>query len=380
MKHHRLPQLIAAIGSALTLTQCATMTTGSSGTVSATPFGKTSKGEVVTLYKLVNPKGAEVEIMDLGATVVSLKVPDKTGTVGDVVLGFNNVADYEKKSPYFGCVAGRYANRIAKGKFSLDGKEYSLAINNAPNTLHGGKVGFDKKLWKRIAGGNGRASVSFEMTSPDGDEGYPGALHTVVTYTWTDANELKIDYKATTDKATVLNLTNHSYFNLAGAGNGTILKHELTLNCDSFTPTDDTLIPTGEIRNVAGTPLDFTTPHVIGDRINDTYKAMVQGKGYDHNFIINGKGLRQAARVVEPNSGRTLDVLTTEPAVQLYTGNFLDGTIVGKANKVYPHRGGFCLETQHYPDSPNHPSFPSTVLKPGDTYTQTTIYKFGVSK
>jgi aldose 1-epimerase len=217
-----------------------------------------------------------------------------------------------------------------------------------------------------------------EITSPDGDEGYPGALHTTVRYTWTDSNELEIQYSATTDAATVLNLTNHSYFNLGGAGNGTILDHEMTLNCDSFTPTDDTLIPTGEIRPVKGTPLDFTTAHVIGTRINDTYKAMVQGKGYDHNFLINGSGMRTAALAHDPKSGRTLEVSTTEPAVQLYTGNFMDGTLAGKGGKSYPHRGGFCLETQHYPDSPNHPAFPSTVLKPGDTYKQTTVFKFGV--
>jgi aldose 1-epimerase len=353
------------------------MTSGSSGTVSSTPFGKTSAGQPVTIYKLVNPKGAEVEIMDWGATIVSIKVPDKSGKLGDVVLGFDHLADYETKSPFFGCIAGRYANRIAKGKFSLDGKDYTLATNNGPNSLHGGKVGFDKKLWKRVGKATG-ASLTLEMTSPDGDEGYPGTLHTTLSYTWTDANELEMRYTATTDNATVLNLTNHSYFNLGGAGNGTILDHELTLNCDSFTPTDDTMIPTGEIRKAAGTPLDFTTPHVIGARINDAYVPLTQGKGYDHNFIINGSGLRTAALAHDPKSGRTLEVVTTEPAVQLYTGNFLDGTLVGKSGKRYPHRGGFCLETQHYPDSPNHPTFPSTTLKPGDTYKQTTVFKFGV--
>ena len=353
------------------------MTSGSSGTTSALPFGTTASGQKVTRYKLVNPKGAEVEIMDRGATILGIKVPDRDGKLGDVVLGFDTLADYETGSPYFGCLTGRYANRIAKGKFSLNGKDYSLAINNAPNSLHGGKVGFDKHLWKRVPTTAPGAVLSLEMTSPDGDEGFPGALHTVVTYTWTDDNELQIDYTATTDAPTVLNLTNHSYFNLGGAGNGTILDHEMTLYCDSFTPTDDILIPTGEIRSVVGSPLDFLTPHVIGARINDQAVPMVQGKGYDHNFIINGNGLRPAALARDPKSGRTVEVLTTEPAVQLYTGNFLDGTLRGKGGKMYPHRGAFCLETQHYPDSPNHPSFPTTVLKPGETYRQTTIYRFG---
>jgi aldose 1-epimerase len=329
------------------------MTSGSSGTTSSLPFGTTASGQQVTRYKLVNPKGAEVEIMDRGATVLSIKVPDRDGKLGDVVLGFDTLADYETKSPYFGCLTGRYANRIAKGKFSLNGKDYSLAINNPPNSLHGGKVGFDKHQWKRVPTTAPGAVLSLEMTSPDGDEGFPGALHTVVTYTWTDDNELQIDYTATTDAPTVLNLTNHSYFNLGGAGNGTILDHEMMLYCDSFTPTDDTLIPTGKA------------------------VPMVQGKGYDHNFIINGSGLRPAALARDPKSGRTVEVLTTEPAVQLYTGNFLDGTLHGKGGKVYPHRGAFCLETQHYPDSPNHPTFPSTVLRPGETYRQTTIYRFG---
>ncbi len=377
MRLPSLPLIATAVTSLFTLTHCASMTSGSSGTVSSRSFGKTSAGQPVTIYKLVNPKGAEVEIMDWGATIVSVKVPDKAGKLGDVVLGFDHLSDYETKSPFFGCIAGRYANRIAKGKFSLDGKDYTLATNNGPNSLHGGKVGFDKKLWKRVGASTG-ASLTLEMTSPDGDEGYPGALHTTLTYTWTDANELEMHYTATTDKATVLNLTNHSYFNLGGAGNGTILDHELTLNCDTFTPTDDTMIPTGEIRPAAGTPLNFTTPHVIGARINDAYVPLTQGKGYDHNFIINGSGMRTAALAHDPKSGRTLEVVTTEPAVQLYTGNFLDGTIVGKSGKRYPHRGGFCLETQHYPDSPNHPTFPSTVLKPGDTYKQTTVFKFGV--
>ncbi|MBP7950901.1 MAG: galactose mutarotase [Verrucomicrobiales bacterium] len=351
------------------------MTTGSTGTVSSRPFGTTRDGQQVTLYKLVNPKGAEVEIMNYGGTVVSVKVPDRNGKLGDVVLGFDSFSDHEARSPFFGCITGRYANRIANGKFTLDGREYTLAVNNGPNSLHGGKVGFDKKIWKGTPGQG--ASVVFSHTSPDGDEGYPGTLTMQVTYTWTDANELRIDYTATTDKPTVVNLTNHSYFNLAGAGNGTILDHELTLHCDRFTPTDDTMIPTGEIRAVAGTPLDFTKPQVIGARIGDAYKPLQQGKGYDHNFIINGSGLRSAAKARDPKSGRTLEVLTDTPGVQLYTANFLDGTLRGKGGATYPHRGAFCLETQHFPDSPNHPDFPSTTLRPGETYRQTCIFRFG---
>lgn len=378
MNHSPLLPSLAALGSAILLTNCTTMTTASTGTISPASFGTTKDGKAVTVYKLINPKGAEVEIMDLGVTVVSVRVPDKNGKLGDVVLGFDKVSDYETKSPFFGCIAGRYANRIAKGKFSLDGKDYSLAVNNGPNSLHGGKVGFDKHVWTKVAGGNGSASITFAHTSPDGDEGYPGTLKAEVTYTWTDDNALKIDYKATTDKATVVNLTNHTYFNLGGAGNGTILDHELTLDCSAYTPTDDTMIPTGEIRKVEGTPLDFTTPHVIGDRIDENYESLKQGKGYDHNFIIDGSGLRRAAHARDPKSGRTLDTFTTEPAVQLYTGNFLEGGLKGKGGKIYPHRGGFCLETQHYPDSPNHPAFPTTTLKPGETYTHSTVYKFGV--
>ncbi len=378
MNSSRLFASLPLLGGVFFLTHCATMTSGSSGTVSALPFGTTKSGQKVTLYKLVNPKGAEVGILDYGGTIVSIKVPDKAGRLGDVVLGFDHFADYEAKSPFFGCITGRYANRIAKAKFSLEGNDYQLAANNGPNTLHGGKVGFDKKMWKAQVGAG--ASLSLTYTSPDMEEGYPGALSTRVTYTWTDDNELKIDYTATTDKTTVLNLTNHSYFNLAGAGQGNILDHVLTLNCDRFTPGDETMIPTGEIRPVVGTPMDFRTPHVIGERIGADYDAIKLGKGYDHNFIINGAPgtLRQAARAQDPKSGRTLTVHTTEPAVQLYTANFMDGTLHGKGGRNYPYRGGFCLETQHYPDSPNQPAFPSTVLKPGDTFRSTTVFAFGV--
>jgi aldose 1-epimerase len=360
----------------LLFTRCQHMTTGSSGTVAAVPFGKTKSGEAVTLFKLINPLGAEVHIMDLGGTVVSVKVPDREGKLGDVVLGFDNVGDYESKSPFFGCITGRYANRIAKGQFSLDGKSYNLAVNNAPNHLHGGKVGFDKKVWKGVPGVG--AQVIFSHTSPNGDEGYPGALNMKVTYTWTDENALRIDYQATTDAKTIVNLTNHSYFNLGGAGNGTILDHEMTLFCDQFTPTDDTMIPTGKLAPVAGTPLDFSQPTLIGQRIGADYLPLKQGKGYDHNYVINGSGLRKAAKARDPKTGRVLEVFTDQPGVQLYTGNFLDGTVRGKGGNLYPHRGGFCLETQKYPDSPNQASFPSCELAPGQTYEHVCIYKFSV--
>ncbi len=359
------------------LTNCQSMTTGSTGTVAKVPFGTNKNGQPVTLYKLINPKGAEVHIMDLGGTVTSVKVPDREGKLGDVVLGFDTVGDYEARSPFFGCITGRYANRIAKGKFSLDGKEYSLVTNNGPNHLHGGSSGFDKKMWEGKEGLG--AQVIFTRTSPAGEEGYPGALTTRVTYTWTDENALQIEYVCTTDAKTVVNLTNHSYFNLGGAGNGTILDHELTLQCDKFTPTDDTMIPTGELRDVAGTPLDFSQATLIGQRIGADFEPLKQGKGYDHNYIINGSGLRKAAKVRDPKTGRTLEVFTDQPGVQLYTGNFLDGTVRGKGGKQYPHRGGFCLETQAYPDTPNKPEFPSCVLSPGETYKHTCIYKFGVN-
>jgi aldose 1-epimerase len=341
-------------------------------------FGKTAAGKPVDLFVLTNSNGVVAKIMTYGALVTELHVPDRNGKLGDVVLGFDNLEQYLKGHPSFGCIVGRVANRVAKGKFTLDGKEYKLAINNGPNTLHGGIKGFDKYVWigEETPASSGVA-VTFSHISPDGDEGYPGKLSCSVTYALTDNNELRIDYFAKTDKATPVNLTNHSYFNFAGKG--TVLDHELTLNADNYTPADETLIPTGEIKPVAGTFLDFTKPTRIGARIKEI-KANPQG--YDHNYVINGGGkeLTFTARVHEPTTGRVLEMLTTEPGVQLYTGNFLDGKLTGKGGTVYKQHTGFCLEAQHFPDSVNQPKFPSTILRPGETYKQTTVYRFGVKK
>lgn len=347
----------------------------SSSRISHRPFGQTAAGEAVELYTLRNAKGLEADIATLGGVVVSLRLPGGNGAPADIVLGFADLAGYLKPGPYFGAIIGRYANRIAQGKFTLDGVRYTLARNNGENSLHGGTRGFDKALWKANPG-NG-ASLALSYLSKDGEEGYPGNLSVTVVYTLTDDNELKIDYTATTDKDTVLNLSNHSYFNLSGQGEGDVLAHQVTIYADRFTPVDQSLIPTGELRSVAGTPFDFRQPHAIGERINSGDHQLVLGRGYDHNFVLNrgGDGLVLAARVTEPKSGRTLEVLTTEPGMQFYTGNFLDGTIHGKGGKVYGPRAAFCLETQHFPDSPNHPSFPSVALKPGGQYRSTTVYR-----
>lgn len=340
------------------------------------PFGQTAEGEKVDLYTLTNPNGMEAAISTYGGIVVSLKTPDRSGKLGDVVLGFDDLKGYLGTSPYFGALVGRYGNRIAKGKFSLDGVEYTLAKNNGENSLHGGLRGFDKRVWtaKEVS----PESLELSYFSKDGEEGYPGNLSATVTYTLTDSNELKIDYSATTDKDTVLNLTNHSYFNLAGEGEGDILGEMVMINADRFTPTDSGLIPTGELRSVEGTPFDFRKPHAIGERINSTDEQIVMAKGYDQNFVLNraGNGLELAARVTDPKTGRVMEVLTTQPGLQFYSSNFLDGTIHGKGGKVYGPRAAFCMETQHFPDSPNHPSFPSTELKPGERYQTTTMYRF----
>lgn len=342
-------------------------------------FGNTADGTPVDLYTLINAHGLEAKITNYGGIVVSLMVPDRHGKLGDVVLGYNNLEGYLQKNPYFGCIIGRYGNRIAKGKFMLQGVEYTLAQNNGENHLHGGIKGFDKVVWNAKAV-TSDAGVGVELTylSQDGEEGYPGNLSVTVTYTLTNDNALQIDYVATTDKATVVNLTHHSYFNLAGAGVGDILEHEVRLDADRFTPVAAGLIPTGELRHVKGTPMDFTQPATIGARIDQEDEQLRLGKGYDHNWVLKSGGgaLALAARVDEPTTGRIMEVYTTEPGLQFYTGNFLDGSITGKEGKVYQRRYGFCLETQHFPDSPNHPDFPSTVLKPGEKYTQTTIYKF----
>jgi aldose 1-epimerase len=346
-------------------------------------FGKTPDGQTAQLFTLVNKNGVRAKLTNYGGIVTSLEVSDRDGKLGDVVLGYENLDGYIKSSPYFGCLVGRYGNRIAKGKFKLNGKEYTLATNNGPNALHGGLKGFDKVLWaaQSMETKDGPA-VELTYTSKDGEEGYPGTLTVKAVYTLTNDNALKLEYTATTDKDTVLNLTHHSYFNLKGAGSGDILGHEMMIKAKQFTPVDETLIPTGELRSVKGTPLDFTASTVIGARIDQKDEQLTFGKGYDHNWVLDKKAgeMGLAARVYEPTSGRVLEVSSTEPGVQFYAGNFLDGTITGKGGKVYQFRNGLCLEPQHYPDSPNQPNFPSAVLKPGETYHNTIIYKFSVKK
>jgi aldose 1-epimerase len=335
-------------------------------------------GRPVILYTLKNSHGLEVHAMNYGGIIQAIRVPDRKGQFADIVLGHDTAEGYMPNPPYLGAIVGRYANRIANGTFTLDGKTYTLPKNDGPNTLHGGTTRtFDKVVWESQPLKD-KTGVAFEYLSKDGEEGFPGNLKVKVTYTLTDSNELVIDYEATTDKATPINVSQHSYFNLKGAGNGDILDHEVMLNADRFTPVDKNLIPTGELRAVKGTPFDFTASTKIGSRIDDNYEQLVLGHGYDHNFVLNrkGSGMTLAARVYEPTTGRVLEVTTTQPAVQFYTGNFLDGTITGKEGHVYKRRYGFCLETQHYPDSPNHPDFPTTILKPGETFHQTTAFKF----
>ncbi len=342
------------------------------------PFGKTADGTPVDIYTLTNAKGMEARIMTYGGIIVSLKTPDRNGKFEDVELGFDSIDPYLAGHPFFGALVGRYGNRIGKGKFKISGKEYNLLVNNGENHLHGGKLGFDKKVWQAKSGKSTEGqTLELKYTSADMEEGYPGKLDVTVVYTLTNDNGLKIDYTAKTDKATHVNLTNHSYFNLAGAGNGTILDHEMMINAYQATKVDKGLIPTGELVNIKGTDMDFTTPMKIGARIDSTQEQQAWGFGYDHNYVINGggKALTLAARVSEPTSGRVMEVFTTEPGVQFYTGNHLN-VPAGKGGKPYPKRSGFCLETQHYPDTPNRPEFPTTLLKPGETYRTTTLYKF----
>lgn len=346
------------------------------------PFGKTADGEKVDLYTLTNASGMEVTITNYGATIVSLCVPDRDGNTADVVLGLKTFEEYLAGHPYLGSIVGRYANRIAHGKFRLHGKEYELATNNGENHLHGGEIGFDKVVWKTktVLDDTGPGLVMTYL-SKDGEEGYPGNLTVQVSYVVTEDNGLQIDYHATTDQDTPVNLTSHPYFNLVGEGNGDILGHQLTINADEFTPVDENFAVTGEIRSVEGTPLDFRKQTSIGRRINRQDEQLRFGKGYDHNYVLNQLNneisfISLAARVVEPTTGRVMEVLTTEPGLQFYSGNFLDGSKIGKGKKPYEHRYGFCLETQHFPDSPNQPAFPSTILKPGDVYQSTTIYRF----
>jgi aldose 1-epimerase len=398
---------------------------GRKSNIESVPFGKTPGGTAVDLYRLTNRNGLVATITNYGGIVVSLLVPDREGKLGDVVLGYDTLAEYLAKSPYFGCLVGRYGNRIAKGQFKLDGQTYSLAKNNGENHLHGGRIGFDKVVWaakplpKRVGSPpampaahhrgrvwRGRASASevgagregaegqsepsqgshvdvglqLQYVSPDGQEGYPGALSVTVTYILSDQDEFIVDYLATTDKATVVNLTHHSYFNLDGT-EGDTLGHLLTINADTFTSVDAGLIPTGEVRGVKGTPMDFTRPKPVGTDIGSKDPQLVIGNGYDHNWILrrNGEGLSLAARLVGPRSGRLMEILTTEPGIQFYGGGGLDGTIVGKGQKLYRPCYGLCLETQHYPNSPNQPDFPSTVLRPGETYRSRTVHRFSIA-
>jgi aldose 1-epimerase len=343
------------------------------------PYGKMPDGTPIDLYTLTNVSGMKAGIITYGGTVVSLTTPDKKGKLADVVLGMDTLEGYMHQPNFFGALIGRYGNRIGHGAFKLEGKTYTLPRNDHENTLHGGPEGFDKRVWKgrELSTANGPA-VELTYISKDGEEGFPGTLTAKVVYTLTDDNELKIEYTATTDKPTVVNLTNHSYFNLAGAGVGDNLKHQVTINADRFTPVDEGLIPTGELKPVKGTPFDFTRPTAIGARIGQDDPQLKFGKGYDHNWVLNKRAgmLAKAAEVYEPTSGRVMEVFTTEPGLQFYTGNFLDGTVTGKGGIAYPLRAGFCMETQHYPDSPNQPNFPSTGLQPGKTYHTTTIYKF----
>jgi aldose 1-epimerase len=321
-----------------------------------------------------------VKLITYGVAIQSLKVPDRHGRRANVTLGFNNLGDYLKSTnPYFGCITGRYANRIANGRFTLDGVTYQLARNNGPNHLHGGNVGFDKVVWDaEVVRGKGFVGVRFHYLSPDGDENYPGALNTFVTYTLNNRNALRMRYEATTDAPTIVNLTNHAYWNLAGEGSGDINDHELLLRASHYTPVDPTLIPTGEIAPVGGTPFDFRDSTRIGKRIRDNHPQLVIGRGYDHNWVLDRRssGLKLAARLKDPRSGRVLEVLTEEPGIQFYSGNFLDGTLYGTSGRAYRQGDGLALETQHFPDSPNHANFPSTVLRPGDTYDTTTVYRF----
>ena len=377
---YRWLMLLSATVGAAGLLGCAS-SEPSQAQLSRQSFGQDKDGIQVDIFTLRNSKGAEARISSYGGIVVSLKVPDRDGNLGDVVLGYEKLADYIKNSPYFGAMIGRYGNRIAKGRFTLDGKEYTLAVNNGPNALHGGLKGFDKVVWTPtiMATPDGTA-LELKYVSKDGEEGYPGTLSVTAVYTLTEDNALKLEYTATTDKDTVVNLTQHSYFNLAGKGD--ILNHEVMISASKFTPVDSTLIPTGELRPVEGTPFDFRKPTAIGARIKQDDEQLKFGNGYDHNFVIDKAPgeLGLMARVYEPTTGRVLEVLSTEPSLQFYSGNFLDGSNKGKDGWVYQFRNAFCMEPQHYPDSPNHPDFPSVVLKPGQTYKNTIIFKFSVQK
>jgi aldose 1-epimerase len=376
--------LVVLLGSALLLTGPAIAAAAQrEPTITKRQWG-TVDGRPVDLYTLTNSRRMRVKISNYGGIIQSIRVPDRRGRMGNVALGFDSLAEYVSDSPYFGCITGRYANRIDDGRFTLDGVQYQLATNNGPNHLHGGNVGFDKRIWEatEVRRGN-RVGLRLTYTSPAGEENYPGTLTTAVTYTLTNRNAIRIGYHTTTDAPTIVNLTNHSYFNLAGEGSGTIAGHRLQLNASRYTPVDETLIPTGELARVAGTPFDFRRPTAIGARIRTSHPQIVIGQGYDHNFVLDRPdedSMVRAARVLEPRSGRVLEILTTEPGIQFYSGNFLDGTLVGTSGRVYRQTDGFALETQHFPDSPNKPEFPSTVLRPGEEYETTTVYRFSTGR
>ncbi len=358
-------------------------TTEQKASIEKTAYGQLAGGQTADLYTLRNESGMTAQITNYGGIIVGLTAPDKDGKFEDVTLGQDSLSAYVKNNPYFGALIGRYGNRIAKGKFTLDGKTYNLVTNNMGNHLHGGTVGFDKVLWTATPIEGDEPALKLTYTSKDGEEGYPGNLNVTVTYTLQKDNALKIDYEATTDKPTVVNLTNHTYFNLTGGAKRDVLDHVVTLNADRFIPVDKTLIPTGKLQPVANTPFDFTQPTVIGKRINDSTDTQIKyGGGYDHGWVLNGSGdsLKLAATVYEPTSGRVMEVRTTEPAIQFYTGNFLDGSVTGREGFPYKKRYALCLETEHYPDSPNQSSFPTTTLRPGETYKTTTIYQFSTRK
>jgi aldose 1-epimerase len=378
------PVCVAAVFAVTCLTGCCTSRQSGGGSVSHEPFGQTTNGTLVELYTLKNAHGMEARIMTYGGIMQSLIVPDKDGNLGDIVLGYDTLDGYLTNSPYFGALIGRYGNRIGGGRFTLEGETYTLPQNDHGNTLHGGLKGFDKVVWKVVSAevGPDGPQLTLNYLSPDGDQGFPGNLNVTATYTVTEDNSLKLQYTATTDKPTVVNLTHHSYFNLAGQGKGDVLGHIVYINADQTTPVDSKLITTGAFADVAGTPFDFRTPTTIGARINDPDPVLQYGPGYDHNWVIHKPmgefGLM--ARVIAPSSGRIMEVWSDQPGLQFYAGNFLDGTIIGKGGKVYQHRGAFCMEPQHYPDSPNKPNFPSVELKPGESYENTIEYKFSVQK
>lgn len=387
MKSAVEPRSLPLLAAGVLTAACAGSSVQRSESITSEPFGTTAEGEAVHLYTLTNAGGTEMRVMDYGGIIVSLRLPDRGGRFDDVVMGYDSLEGYLTDSPYFGALIGRYGNRIAGGRFTLDGQTYTLARNNGPNHLHGGIRGFDKVVWNADPFENADGvGLVLTYTSPDGEERYPGTLQARVTYTLTDENEVVVDYFATTDKATPVNLTQHSYFNLAGDGAHDILGHVVMLDADRFTPVDSTLIPTGELREITGTPFDFRTPTPIGARIDEPDTQLEYGRGYDHNFVLNklsgdsAPDLTLAARVHEPTTGRVLEIHTTEPGLQFYTGNFLDGTLTGKNGVVYGHRHGFAMETQHFPDSPNKPEFPSTILRPGEEYRTRTVYRFSVEQ